>query len=280
MSENSAISWTDHTFNPWHGCTKITNPNGSGCDHCYAETQSTRYGLDIWGKDKSRRLLSDANWRKPLKWNRDAEEARRPAFVFCASMADVFEPRDDLIGPRIDLFDLIAETAWLVWLLLTKRPEQMSRLTPASWQDGWPANVWAGTSVEHQAAADLRIPRLLEVPANRRFLSVEPMLGRVTLAHWLVDCIHDARHQGHAVTHGACEGTGPSLIDWVIVGGESGSERRNFDLGYFADLLNECRHAHVSVWVKQDSSFRSGRQGRIPDAMFMHERPEPILATA
>jgi protein gp37 len=268
MGENSAISWTDHTFNPWHGCTKIANPQGSGCDHCYAETQSIRYGRSIWGKDAERLSLSDTTWRKPILWNRDAERLQRPAFVFCASMGDVFEDRLDLVTPRARLFDLIGETPWLVWLMLTKRPEQMNRLAPASWSDGWPSNVWAGTSVEHQSAADLRIPRLLAVPAVCRFLSVEPMLGRVDLSPWLRDDWHHRRLPASE---------GEQRIDWVIVGGESGADRRNFNLGYFADLLNECRHARVPVWVKQDSAFHSGRQGRIPDAMFVHERPEPAL---
>ncbi len=254
MGENSSISWTDHTFNAWHGCTKIAHPDGSGCDHCYADTLSVRFGRkNLWGKDSDRLAMSDAQWRKPLAWNRDAETAAEPAFVFCASMGDVFEPRDDLIETRNRLFDLIGETPWLVWLLLTKRPEQMRRLAPESWDDGWPSNVWAGTSVEHQAAAELRIPRLLSVPASRRFLSCEPLLGPIDLS-------------------GLRAG-----LDWVIVGGESGAGHRALDLAALGTLVAQCDAAGLPVWVKQDSGQHAGKQGRIRGELWRHERPAALI---
>jgi protein gp37 len=88
MGDITSISWTDHTFNPWWGCTKIEGPgeSGSACDHCYAASTAKRYGHDIWGKDADRRFLSDANWKKPLRWERQAIEDGHPHLVFCASM--------------------------------------------------------------------------------------------------------------------------------------------------------------------------------------------------
>ena len=211
MGESTAISWTDHTFNPWWGCVKVS----PACDGCYAERDAHRYGFadgggngpELWGRHADRRGLSDAHWAKPLAWDRAAAEAGRPALVFCASMADVFEARDDLDPLRDRLWELIEATPHLIWQLLTKRPEQVLRRVPHRWLQafpqtgfGWPANVWVGTTVENQHYADLRVPRLLEVPAPVRFLSCEPLLGPVD-----VDL------------------TG---IDWVIVGGESGPDAR------------------------------------------------------
>lgn len=203
MGETTAIGWTDHTFNPWWGCTKIEGPNGTGsaCDHCYAATFAKRTGHDVWGKDGDRRFFGDKHWNEPLKWERDAAAGKpgpntgRPDhLVFCASMADVFEARDDLNGERERLWRLIDVTPHLTWLLLTKRPEQVLRRTPWAWRVGqntspphredranWPRNVWIGTTVEDQARADLRIPRLAKIPAPVRFLSCEPLLGPIDL---------------------------------------------------------------------------------------------------
>src|SRR5579859_1859246 len=122
MAANSKISWTDHTFNPWWGCVKVS----PACDHCYAESFSKRVGQNIWGVDSPRRFFGDKHWTEPLKWNRDAlKDFGRPARVFCASMADVFEVRDDLIPHRIRLFDLIKDTPNLLWNLLTKRAQEV-----------------------------------------------------------------------------------------------------------------------------------------------------------
>ena len=122
MGENTKISWCDATFNPWIGCEKVSE----GCKHCYAEHGTTARvslsrGLPLWGKDAGRQITSDANWRKPLQWNRAAEKEGRPALVFCASLADVFEDREDLVEHRRDLFALIDKTPNLIWLMLTKK---------------------------------------------------------------------------------------------------------------------------------------------------------------
>src|SRR3546814_4489006 len=122
MGENSKIEWTDHTFNPWTGCTKVS----PACDHCYAEGWSKRSGLVEWGHGKPRRLTSDANWRKPLKWNDEAARKGVRYRVFCASLADVFDAEVDDAW-RDELFALIAMTPHLDWLLLTKRPQVARR---------------------------------------------------------------------------------------------------------------------------------------------------------
>jgi protein gp37 len=222
VSKYSAIEWTHHTFNPWWGCTKISD----GCKHCYAATFAHRLGLKVWGQDAERRRFGDAHWREPLLWDRAAERAGERHRVFCASMADVFEDRRDLDADRQRLAALIDATPHLDWLLLTKRPDVMLRLWPFSEVRH---NVWAGTTVENQAAANARIPILLEVPAAVRFLSVEPLIGDLDLEH------------------AACV----AKVDWVIVGGESGPGARPCDVAWIRGVVEQCRAAGVPCFVKQ-----------------------------
>lgn len=244
MGERTAIEWTDHTFNPWWGCTRVS----PACDHCYAETWAKRTGHQIWGDDAPRRLLSDAHWREPLRWDRAADVAGRPALVFCASMADVFEDRRDLDEHRARLFDLIGATPNLIWQLLTKRPQHVLDMVPDLWKrstettiDGqavhhpsrWPSNVWIGTTVENQRQADLRIPHLIACPAPVRFLSCEPLLGPLNLDRWLrLDTYEQTASTSRTVALGS---TGP-LINWVIAGGESGPGARPSHPDWVRDL--------------------------------------------
>jgi protein gp37 len=203
--------------------------------------------------------------------------------VFCASMADVFEDHPAVWESRQRLWDLIAETPALDWLLLTKRPENVMGMVPMDWtQYGFPSNVWVGTSVEHQAAADERIPHLLGIPAAVRFLSCEPLLGRVELFRYDED-EGALRGPGVVVSGGMTVGTDDYPpegyddsypgIDWVIVGGESGPKHRPMDLPAALDIIDQCKAAGISVYVKQDSGMYPGRQGRIPDAYWLHEYP-------
>ena len=234
--ENSAIEWTTHTFNPWMGCTKVS----PGCKFCYAETlMDTRYGKVKWGPQGRRVRTSDANWRKPLAWNRAAEFARKRARVFCASLADVFEVKVDqaaaMTGWRAELWNLIGQTPWLDWLLLTKRPEFVGRMVPPEWMTGyWPANVWIGTSVENQEYAEKRIPELLKVPAAVRFLSCEPLLGQVDLT--AAGAIYNGEYPG---------------VNWVIVGGESGRDARPMHPDWARSLRDQCQAAGVPFFFKQ-----------------------------
>lgn len=224
MARDSRIEWTDHTFNPWWGCTKVS----PACDHCYAETWAKRVGFDIWSASNSRRFLSDAYWRQPHRWNDEAEQSGRRARVFCASMADVFEWKKGLSRWRERLWRVIEETPSLDWLLLTKRPHLVQRLTP--WDSDWPDNVWLGTTVENQKWVDKRLPHLSENPARIRFLSCEPLLDAITLDHWL-----DRK-----------------IVNWVIAGGESGPRARPSDPNWFYALRDQCiAHAtpfHFKQW--------------------------------
>jgi protein gp37 len=131
MGANSKIQWTNHTFNPWRGCSKVS----AGCQHCYAEAMSRRNPavLGEWGPKGTRVVAAEAMWRQPLKWDRDAQAAGVRARVFCASLADVFEDRADLETPRHELLRLIDSTRSLDWLLLTKRPENVLRLIGQAW---------------------------------------------------------------------------------------------------------------------------------------------------
>jgi protein gp37 len=195
--ENSQIQWTDHTFNPWLGCQKVSD----GCKFCYAEElMDHRYQKAKWGPEGQRIKTSESYWKQPIKWDRQAKSAGVRKKVFCASLADVFEDKPDqpeMDQWRCDLFNLIEKTPNLDWLLLTKRPENVQKLLSriardpedsdtSLWALYWPLpNVWIGTSVENQEQADKRIPELLKIPAKVRFLSCEPLLEGVDLSKWI-----------------------------------------------------------------------------------------------
>jgi len=247
MGENSPISWTDHTFNPWWGCVKVS----PACTNCYAATFDHRLGGDHWGPKSERKFFGDKHWDGPRKWNRAAQKAGIRARVLCASMADVFEDRLELIGPRTKLFALIAQTPWLDWLLLTKRPGNLPRMLPwtadphaSERSEPW-SNVWLGTTVENQEYADERIPGLLDVPAVVHFVSCEPLLGALDLRRWL----------GGAACLDAFDGTDGIVIDpslsWVIAGCESGHGARRTDVEWFRSLREQCETAAVSFLLKQ-----------------------------
>ncbi len=221
MGRHSAIEWTDHTFNPWWGCVKVS----PACAHCYAEAWAKRVGLDLWKENSPRRFFSDRHWNEPLAWDRAASRERVRRRVFCASMADVFEVRDDLISWRKKLWDLIENTPHLDWLLLTKRPENAQSAVP--WGPRWPTNVWLGTTVENQEWARRRIPHLAKAPAAVRFLSCEPLLGPLDLSPWI------------------------SSIQWVIVGGESGPHARPLDPKWVRALRDQVTGAKVAFHFKQ-----------------------------
>lgn len=264
--ENSKIEWTHHTYNPWWGCVKVS----PGCEHCYAESFSKRVGQDIWGPAKTtkRRVFGDKHWSEPVKWNEAAKKAGERQRVFCASMADVFEDHPQLIDARRRLLDLIVRTPHLDWLLLTKRPENINWMieeaTGFSESDMWfhavGDHVWMGTSVEDQANADKRIPELLRVPARVRFLSCEPLLGAVDLFHvgtedW------DVLHGWKAKANNDRGWANTPLIDWVIVGGESGHGARPMDLAWADSLISQCERATVPIHVKQLGSVLAKEMG-------------------
>jgi protein gp37 len=280
VGEHTEISWTDHTFNPWHGCFKVS----AGCTNCYAETFSKRVGRNLWGPSSTtpRLLFGDKHWTEPLKWNDAAEREDIGKRVFCASMADVFEDHPMLPPERERLWELIDRTPMLDWQLLTKRPENIAAMVPAEWMAKPPANVWYGTSVEDQDAADERIPKLLGVPAVVRFLSCEPLLGPVDLR-----MVNLGVRPGALGTFNAyLDSLGATLTDemgferrirnrvhWVIAGGESGPKHRPFDPEWARSLRDQCVAAAVPYFFKQVGGLHHAAGGRLLDGRTWDEMP-------
>lgn len=253
MGRNSAIQWCDHTFNPWSGCTKVSQ----GCAHCYAAEMSRRFAgaFGEWGDDAPRKVASEKQWAEPLRWDRASAKAAagggRRARVFCASMADVFEDRAELVAPRARLYKLIRDTPNLDWLLLTKRPENAEVLWFNANVDAfelgsvWADNVWLGTTAEDQQRANERIPHLLAVPARVRFVSVEPMLGPVDLHRGGWSFLEPLRPPpGNKGGH-------DRGLDWVICGGESGRKPRPMHPDWARSLRDQCKQAGVPFLFKQ-----------------------------
>ena len=291
MGEITGISWTHHTFNPWWGCIRIS----PGCKNCYAADLANRYGQG-WKPDSERRFMTAA-WREPPKWNKAAQKAGRPAFVFCASMADVFEDvpehvREQTDAARMRLWALIRDTPWLVWLMLTKRPERVMDVVPQSWAWAWPSNVWIGCTVEDQEHANKRLPHLLKIPARCRFVSYEPALGPVDLRQindgsWFDSegaDRYDALKGRSWWSNGDVGIGGGPTVDWVIIGGESGPRARPFRAEWARDVLRQCNEAGVSPWMKQlgdasdlpKTAHHGADPSEWPDDLRVQERPEPI----
>jgi len=245
MGRFSSIEWTHHTFNPWWGCQKVS----PACENCYAESWAKRVGHDLWGKSASRRFFGDAHWSEPLKWNRDAEAIGERQRVFCASMADVFEARKELSEYRERLWTLIEATPMLDWLLLTKRPQNITKMVPWKSKLEWPANVWVGTTVENQKEANRRLSHLLKIPAAIRFLSCEPLLGKLDLSSFSTDA---------------------SLlsIDWIIAGGESGAKARPMNPVWLRTLRDFAKKKKIAFHFKQWGHWapletEGGKQGKM-----------------
>lgn len=246
MGENSKIEWTDHTFNPWIGCTKV----GPGCDGCYAENlMANRYGRVRWGTGEDRQRTSVSNWRKPLAWNRDAVDKGTRPFVFCASLADVF---DNEVNPRwrADLFALIEATPNLIWLLLTKRIGNVIKMTDPRRGGAWlPANAAIGATIVNQEEYDRDRMKLWEVKESLcplfTFGSFEPLLGAVILDKY--------------------------APDWIIVGGETdqgGHKARFTDTGWIVGLQAQARTFARAFFMKQMTN-----RGPIPPDLLVRRWP-------
>lgn len=220
MAEKTEIAWTDSTFNPWWGCAKV----GPECDHCYAESLDRRTGGDHWGPRKTPRPMSADNWKKPIRWNRQAEAAGTRRNVFCGSMCD-WTDRNAPVSERWRLWGLIRDTPRLNWQLLTKRAPLIAACLPDDWGMGY-ENVWLGVSVGDKKHGLPRIEHLRKVPAKVRFLSIEPLLEDL----------------------GEIDLTG---IHWVIVGGESGNGARPMKAEWVKNIKNQCEAAGVAFFFKQ-----------------------------
>lgn len=292
MSDKTRIEWAEATWNPVRGCSRVSE----GCRNCYAEAQAARFGHKLHGHVVAENTPSGPRWVPgavglvkeklllPLRW-------KEPRRIFVNSMSDLFH--EALLDDEImDVFKVMAEAHWHQFLVLTKRPQRMMKFCldhailnhhPMGWHRFELPNVWLGTSVEDQKTADERIPFLLSTPAAIRFLSVEPLIGPVTLR---------ARPRGDRTLCLIC-GAGPDAahdhrggyqnrgIDWVIVGGESGRCRRPLDLEWLYTLVGECALADVPLFVKQDSALQPGTKGRIPDEIWKLKQfpvlPEALL---
>lgn len=267
MAANSKIEWTNHTFNPWIGCTKVS----PGCANCYAETEDKRRGWtpDGWGPGKPRHRTSERNWDKVRAWDAQAKNASDRPRIFCASLADWLD--DEVpINWLADLLLLIDETPNLDWLLLTKRPENFKSRMQAIFDSGmadcrvivpdlWlnhhrpPDNVWFGVSTEDQKRADERIPVLMNIPARLRWLSVEPLLGPLDLQgiggrHIAQDILRGQQHVFRGIWPGP-------KIDWVVVGGESGTYANPCHPDWIRRLRDQCVEHGVPFFFKQWGEF-------------------------
>jgi protein gp37 len=210
----------------------------------------------VWGNPKTtpRRLFGDRHWQEPLSWDRAAELAGERRRVFCASMADLFEEHPQLEPERQKLWPLIEQTPNLDWLLLTKRPQNIRRMLPASWLERPQPNVWLGTSAETHLWADLRIPRLLEAPAVVHFVSAEPLLDDLDLRAYL----------------------GPDRVNWVIAGGESGAGHRPLDPEWVRSLQVQCAVGGAGFFFKQVGGRTHATGGRLLDGREWLESPRML----
>ena len=249
MGKNTNIEWCDHSWNPWVGCTKVS----PGCTNCYAESlMDTRFQRVTWGRGNPRQRTSEANWRQPLAWDRAAKEAGERRKVFCASLADVFDPE----APeewRSDLFAVIEQTSNLDWLLLTKRPA-LGIEHFGKWQNINPEAaraIWFGISAEDQERFDERAEYLTDIrlAENITFVSAEPLLGDINVTSYL------------------------DYIDWVIVGGESGPGARPMKKYWVQSLLGQCLYHRIPFFFKQWGGVHKKMAGNILDGRQWLEVP-------
>ena len=248
MSEETIIAWTNHTFNPWMGCEKIS----AGCANCYAlDLTKNRMGLDLWGPAKTTtRQVTKTPWQNVIKWNQAAKAAGIQRRVFSASLCDVFEDHPVANSTRPRLWDLIRQCTNLDWQLLTKRPHRISQNLPSDWgTKGWP-HVWLGTSVEDMRVAQ-RVDHLREIPAVVRFISYEPAIGP----------LDDLNING---------------IDWIIYGGESGPKHRPENKDWARVMHQKCIKNQTAFFHKQSAGYRT-ELGIELDGKIIREYPTPRI---
>lgn len=250
MGKDSKIEWTHHTFNPWIGCEKVS----PACLNCYAEELNKRFRWVEWGAGKPRREANPAVWAKALRWNKAALDAGRRDRVFCASLADVLDPSVPKEWLH-DVLQLVQGTKSLDWLLLTKREQELQRI-PAVIQEvlgvkgGMLPNLWVGVTAENNEFWKRRVPLLMEVLAVVRFVSVEPLLGPITM------------------------GDGPAP-DWIIAGGESGPRARPMNPAWLRGLRDDAKERGVAFLFKQWGGVDKAAAGRLLDGELLDGYPVP-----
>ncbi len=258
MGKDTAIGWCDATFNPWWGCTRVS----PGCERCYAESFANRIGQDIWGPTTPRRFFGENHWNEPLRWDAKARADGVRRRVFCASMADICEDRDDLRYWRDRLIQVVQHTRHLDWLFLTKRPENYVPLFGAGFFQANP-HVWPGFTAENQEQLEKRVAHVLALPGRgTKWISAEPLLSSIDFepsgALWPLCRSTKEDHDGGMW----CDE--PS-IEWVVVGLESGDGYRDVGIEPLVSIVEQCRAAQVACYVKQDAGRFPGQRGRIPD---------------
>jgi protein gp37 len=255
MGDTTKISWADATFNGWIGCTKIADE----CKFCYAERDNNfhKWNGGLWGPGSLRKITSESNWQKPLRWNREAQEAgvRKRAFAF--SLADVFDkegplwPHDrrtpgynkkwplpvygpNLTARQVFFYHLVLHTQFIDWLVLTKRFEEAAdfwfELQGNANHDGDPSrwqNLWLIFSAGNQENLDKAMVQMKRIRPVVRGISAEPLLGPMDFTPYLDD------------------------LDWVIIGAESGNEARLPHLKWFRDIRDQVHAAGKALFVKQ-----------------------------
>lgn len=234
MGATTKISWTDKTFNPWWGCEKVS----AGCAMCYAEGDARRWGYEVWGKHAPRRFFGEHHWNEPLRWNRLAQHDGVRFKVFCASMADVFEKhveenvRAKQTEERKRLWNLIEQTPFLDWQLVTKRPENMVGMVPGAWVNTKaPKNVWGTITAENNSVLRPRLDKLNLINWAVRGISAEPLLEELKFN-----------------TVDLC------LFDWIIYGGESALHKANArecNIEWIRKGIKSIRCLPIKIFVKQ-----------------------------
>ena len=254
MSDNTKIEWADATANFWIGCTKVS----PACDNCYAERGwDHRKHRVTWGPhgDRSHVKAGPLVCRKVQRGAAAfiAEHGRKPR-IFVNSLSDFADNHKSILPEWREAVWLAArECPDVIFMVLTKRPQNLVRYLPADWGIGYP-NVWIGTTVENQIEADRRIPDLLATPAAVRFLSCEPQLGPVDLNGWLCEDwerMASIYTDGEGVRRSDISGNACPGIDWVICGGESGANARPMHPDWARSLRDQCAGVGVAFHFKQ-----------------------------
>jgi protein gp37 len=266
MGVDTTIAFAHHTWSPWRGCEHAVLSDGTdhpGCFNCYAEAMAKRNPqvLGEWGPDGARPIGAEAYLTLPSKWNQAAKEAGERRRVF-PSLMDPFENRPDLYDVRHFLFKTIDGCPDLDFLLFTKRANWVLEF----WEGGYRPNVWLVYSASDQPSLTDGIHHLLLcrdlVPVLG--LSLEPLLGPVDLTRFYLTDKCGGRYPFPNSEH-EFRTKWIDLLDWVVVGGESGPHRRDCAVSDITSVVDQCQAAGVPCFVKQDGAPRPGQQGRIPD---------------